>query len=99
MMDVQMRKRIFELSVQAVAEQLNVSADYLSGMLKNLIGLNTQQYIHEKLMDKAKRMLSTTSLSVSEIAHQLGFEHPQSFSRLFKVKTQQSPLEFRAAFN
>ena len=41
----------------------------------------------------------TTQLSVSEIAYDLGFEHPQSFSKLFKSKTQQTPLEFRGSFN
>jgi AraC family transcriptional activator of pobA len=60
-------------------------------------GLNTQQHIHEKLIAKAKENLSTTNLSVSEIAYELGFEHSQSFSKLFKSKTNQSPLEFRAS--
>ncbi|MDQ0969317.1 AraC-like DNA-binding protein [Flavobacterium sp. W4I14] len=36
---------------------------------------------------------------VSEIAYQLGFEHPQSFSKFFKTKTHLSPLEFRHSFN
>jgi len=71
----------------------------LSGLLKVLTGLNTQQHIHQKLIDKAKEKLSTTNLSVSEIAYELGFEHPQSFSKLFKTKTKFSPLEFRQSFN
>uniref|UniRef100_UPI0026D7B79C helix-turn-helix domain-containing protein n=1 Tax=Fibrisoma montanum TaxID=2305895 RepID=UPI0026D7B79C len=58
-----------------------------------------QQYIQNKLIDTAKEVLSTTSLSVSEIAYQLGFEYPQSFSKLFKNKTNVSPLEFRQSFN
>jgi len=86
-------------TVGNIATQLHVSADYLSGMLKALTGLNTQQLIHEKLIEKAKVQLSTTTLSVSEIAYQLGFEHPQSFSKLFKTKTNLSPLEFRQSFN
>jgi AraC family transcriptional activator of pobA len=86
-------------SVAYLAGQLNVSPDYLSGLLKTLTGLTTQQHIHEKLIEKAKEQLSTTSLSVSEIAYQLGFEHSQSFSKLFKSKTNLSPLEFRASFN
>jgi AraC family transcriptional regulator, transcriptional activator of pobA len=68
-------------------------------MLRNLTGQNAQQHIHFKLVEKAKELLSTTNLSVSEIAYQLGFEHPQSLSRLFKSKTKLSPLEFRASFN
>lgn len=86
-------------SVQAVAENLNISPNYLSGLLKVLTGQNTQQHIHNKLIEKAKERLSTTRLSVSEIAYGLGFEHAQSFSRLFKSKTKVSPLEFRQSFN
>lgn len=86
-------------SVQFVADQLNVSPSYLTGLLKVLTGQSTQQHIHEKLIEKAKEKLSTTQLSVSEIAYELGFEYPQSFSKLFKSKTQVSPLEFRQSFN
>lgn len=86
-------------SVQHIADTLNVSANYLSGLLKTLTGQSTQQHIHEKLIEKAKEKLSTTDLSVSEIAYELGFEHPQSFSKLFKTKARLSPLEFRQSFN
>ncbi|NJB72409.1 AraC-like DNA-binding protein [Saonia flava] len=86
-------------SVQSIAENLNVSPNYLSGLLKSLTGQSTQQHIHEKLIAKAKEQLSTTQLSVGEIAYELGFEHPQSFSKLFKSKVNLSPLEFRARFN
>ena len=86
-------------TVQYIAGKLNVSPGYLSGLLKTLTGQSTQQHIHDKLMEKAKERLSTTVLSVSEIAYELGFEHPQSFSKLFKTKTKLSPLEFRQSFN
>ncbi|AUP80132.1 helix-turn-helix domain-containing protein [Flavivirga eckloniae] len=85
-------------TVQHIAYQLNVSPTYLSSLLKSLTGQNTQQLIHEKLIEKAKEKLSTTQLSVSEIAYGLGFEHPQSFSKLFKLKTTMSPLAFRKSF-
>lgn len=85
-------------SVYFVADALNISGKYLGSMLKQLTGLTTQQHIHEKLIEKAKEKLSTTNLSVSEIAYELGFEHSQSFSKLFKTKTKQSPLEFRSSF-
>lgn len=87
------------LTVQYISDRLYVSPSYLRGLLKTLTGLSTQQYIHEKLIEKAKEQLSTTDLSVSEIAYALGFEHIQSFSKLFKSKTKQSPLEFRAGFS
>ncbi len=85
-------------TVQFLAEKLNLSPGYLSDMLRSLIGQNAQQYIHEKLIEKAKERLTTTQLSMSEIAYELGFEHSQSFSKLFKNKTNQSPMEFRASF-
>lgn len=86
-------------TVSYLAEQLNLSPSYLSDMLRSLIGQSAQQYIHEKLIEKAKEKLSTTTLSVSEVAYALGFEHSQSFSKLFKTKTNLSPLEFRRSFN
>jgi AraC-like DNA-binding protein len=86
-------------TVQFISERLNVSVSYLSRVLKRLTGQSTQQHIHDKLIEKAKEKLSTTDLSVSEIAYELGFEHPQSFSKLFKAKTNLLPLEFRQSFN
>lgn len=86
-------------TVQYVADALNISPKYLSGLLKTLTGQGTQQHIHGKLIEKAKEKLSTTNLSISEIAYELGFEHSQSFSKLFKTKTDLSPLEFRASFD
>lgn len=86
-------------TVQYISEKLNVSPGYLGSLLRVLTGENTQQHIHNKLIEKAKEKLSTTDLSVSEIAYGMGFEYPQSFSRLFKAKTKLSPLEFRASFN
>src|SRR5690606_37210619 len=61
-------------TVQLVAHSLNVSANYLSSLLKSLTGLNTRQHIYEKLIEIAKEKLSTTNLTVSEIAYELGFE-------------------------
>ena len=85
--------------VQFLSEKLNVSPGYLSDMLRSLTGQNTQQHIHNKLIEKAKEKLSTTDLSVNEVAYTLGFEYPKSFSKLFKTKTALSPLEFRQSFN
>jgi len=85
-------------SVQDIAAQLQLSPNYLSRILKTLTGKNTQQFIHDKIMVKAKELLVTTTLSVSEIAYALGFEHPQSFSKFFKGKTKESPLAFRDRF-
>jgi len=86
-------------TVQYVSETLHMSPSYLRGLLNALTGQSTQHYIHDKLIERAKLKLSTTDLSVGEIAYALGFEHPQSFSKLFKTKTNLSPLEFRRSFN
>jgi AraC family transcriptional regulator, transcriptional activator of pobA len=86
-------------TVQYFSERLNVSSNYLSDLLRTITGQTTQQHIHNKLIEQAKVILTTTNLSVSEIAYQLGFEHSQSFSKLFKSKTDLTPVEFRASFN
>ena len=86
-------------TVQYLARQLNYTPNYLSDMLRSLTGLNAQQHIHQKLIEKSKELLSSTNLTISEVAYKLGFGHPQSFSRLFKIKTKVSPLQFRSAFN
>lgn len=86
-------------TVTALAEQMNISPNYLGKLLRMHTRQNTQQHIQNRLIDYAKERLSTTNMSVSEIAYELGFEHPQSFSKLFKQKTNQSPLEFRQSFN
>lgn len=86
-------------TVQFLSDKLNISPSYLSDMLRSLTGQNAQQHIHSKLIENAKVKLSASDLSISEIAYQMGFEHPQSFSRLFKSKTNLSPQEFRASFN
>ncbi|MCU7613507.1 helix-turn-helix transcriptional regulator [Chryseobacterium sp. GMJ5] len=86
------------LTVHTIAEAMNLSPNYLSDLLRIHTGQNTQQHIHEKLIAKAKEKLSSTQLSVSEIAYTLGFEHAQSFSTLFKKKTKMAPLEFRSKF-
>lgn len=86
-------------SVQYLSEQLNMSSSYLSDMLRNLTGQNAQIYIQVFVINKAEELLSTTNLSVKEIAYNLGFEYPQSFSTMFKKKTKKTPLQYRASFN
>lgn len=86
-------------TVKYLSDRLGISPSYLRDLLKSLTGKNTQQHIHEHLIGIAKEQLATTNLSVSEIAYGLGFEHAQSFSKLFRLKTKQSPLEYKAGFN
>lgn len=86
-------------SVTYIVQKLNVSPSYLSGLLKTRTGKSTQQYRQDKVIEKDKEKLSMTNLTVSEIAYELGFEHPQSFSKLFKAKTDWTPLSFRKSFH
>lgn len=86
-------------TVQQVAKELNVSADYLSDMLRTVSGQTAQQHIQARVIDKAKQLLATTNLQVSEIAYQMGFEYPQSFHKLFKNKTNMSPIQYRESLN
>lgn len=86
-------------TVEHIADELHVSPNYLSDLLRSLTGLNTQQHIHKRFIETAKEILSTTDMSISEIAYHMGFDYPQSFTRLFKSKTNQTPLEFRQSFN
>ena len=86
-------------TVEHISNELHISANYLSNSLKSLTGMSTQQHIHEKLIEKAKEQLSSSQKSISEIAYALGFEYPSSFNKLFKRKTEMSPLEFRKRFN
>lgn len=86
-------------SVQGIANEVNLSPSYLSDQLRSTTGQNTQQYIQNHLIERAKELLSTTNLSVGEIAYQLGFGYSQSFSKLFKKNTMQTPMEYRQSFN
>lgn len=85
-------------TVEYLAGELHLSPRYLSDMLRSLTGQGAQQHIHDKLIAKAKEHLAGNQLTVAEVAYQLGFERPQSFHKLFKKKTQQTPLEFKQGF-
>ncbi len=87
------------LTVEYLAGQLHLTPNYLSDALRSLTGMGAQQHIHSILIEKAKEYLSSTNLSVSEIAYHLGFERSQSFNKLFKIKMNLSPLKYRASFN
>ena len=85
-------------SVTYLAEALHLSPNYLSRLLKTLTGQSTKQFVLGKVMELAQEKLATTTLTVNEIAYELGFAHPQSFSKLFKSQTQLSPRQFRQSF-
>jgi len=82
-------------TVKYLADQVHLSASYLSDLLKKETGMHAQDLIHYYLIEEAKNILLNTNLSVGEIAFSLGFEYPQYFSKLFKRKTGQTPIEYR----
>jgi AraC-like DNA-binding protein len=86
-------------TVQELAAGLSLSPGYLGDMLRSLTGMNAQQHIHNWIIERSKNLLATTSLSVGEIAYRLGFSYPQSFNKLFRNKTSQSPLEYRQSLS
>lgn len=82
-------------TVNQLAADMNMSANYMSDLLKKQTGKSALELIHQQLIEKAKYMLLNSNDSVSTIAYQLGFEYPQYFSRMFKKKTTMTPQEFR----
>jgi AraC-like DNA-binding protein len=81
--------------VKYFASALNLSTNYLADLLNKYTGKSTQEHIYLKLTDKAKSLLWSTDKAISEIAYDLGFEHPSHFTKLFKRRTGVSPKDFR----
>ncbi len=82
-------------SVKYLAEQLHLSPNYLSDLLKKETGKSTLDHIHQKIVEIAKRKLLAPNNSISSVAYDLGFEYPQYFTRVFKKMTGTTPLEYR----
>jgi len=82
-------------TVKYCAENLHLSANYLGDLIKKETGKSPQEHIQLKLIDIAKERIFDTSKSLSEIAYDLGFKHPQHFSRMFKNETGYTPNEYR----
>jgi AraC-like DNA-binding protein len=85
-------------TVNYLARALNVSPNHLSDVLKENTGKSASEHIAVNVIEKAKELITTTTLSVGEIAFHLGYQHSQSFSKLFKKKVGCSPLEYRERF-
>jgi AraC-type DNA-binding domain-containing proteins len=82
-------------TVKYCADQLHLSANYFGDLIKKETGKSAQEHIQLKLIDIAKERIYDTSKSLSEIAYDLGFKHPQHFSRMFKNETGYSPNQYR----
>ncbi|WP_216639068.1 AraC family transcriptional regulator [Flammeovirga sp. SJP92] len=82
-------------SVKYCGEELNMSPNYFSDLLKKETGRGAQDHIHSFVIEKAKTQLLNSRESIAQIAYGLGFEYPQNFSKLFKKRTGKSPVQYR----
>ncbi len=82
-------------SVAYCASELNLSAGYLGDLIKKETGKTAQECIQLKLIELAKERIFDEEKSVSQIAYELGFKYPQHFTRLFKQRVGQTPIEYR----
>lgn len=83
-------------TVKYCADQLHLSANYFGDLIKKETGKSALDNIQLKIMDIAKERIFDKSKTLSEIAYELGFKHPQHFSRMFKNETGQTPNEYRS---
>ena len=83
-------------TVKYFADQLHLSPNYFGDLIKKETGKSAQEHLQLRLMDIAKERMFDTSKTISEIAYELGFKHPQHFSRMFKNETGYTPVEYRS---
>ena len=82
-------------TVQYCADELCLSANYLSDLLRKETGMSAMKHIQQKTLETAKERVFNTQKSISEIAYELGFAYPQHFSRWFKKQAGYTPNEYR----
>lgn len=85
------------LSVQDLAQKLALHPSYLSRLFKDKVGKGIKEYSNDLRLNMAADLLTSSQLSVEEIANKTGFAGTQSFSKAFKKARGQSPLNFRKA--
>jgi AraC family transcriptional activator of pobA len=84
-------------TVSDYAKTLGITPDHLSRRCRTATGMGALELVHERLMLEARRLIAYTPATIAEIAHQLGFDDPAYFSRLFARRTGQSPSAYREA--
>ena len=83
------------LTIQEIADELSMSYSNFRKLFKEYTGLSPAVYQEDLKLQRAKELLSTTDLSVKEIAYRLNFDSPDYFSAKFKIKTGRKPSEMR----
>jgi AraC-like DNA-binding protein len=84
-----------DLTIQQVADELGVSYSNFRKLFKEYTGISPALYQQDLRLQRAKELLSTTDMSIKEIAYQLNFESPDYFSSKFRAKVGRKPSEFR----
>ena len=87
-----------EISLLVLSEQFHLSAQYISQLFKSEIGVNFLSYLTSIRMEKAKKLLVTTSLSVAEILEQVGYGDYRVFTKVFKKSEGVTPSQYRRDF-
>jgi transcriptional regulator GlxA family with amidase domain len=85
------------LQVATLAAKASISPSHFFALFKRRIGLAPMDYFTRLRMERARLLLETTSLSVKEVAAELGYDDPFYFSRVFKSVNQLAPSDYRAA--
>lgn len=86
-------------SVAYFASQLNLSISYFGDLIKKQTGRTAKEYIQDKMIEFAKERIFDPTISINQIAYDLGFTYPQHFTRLFKQKVGQTPKLYRCSLN
>lgn len=84
-----------DLSIEALASQINFSPYYFSRLFKQAMGTSPYNYIVQRRIEAAKRLLRTTQLPIEQIALSVGYGNASHFSRLFKQRVKLTPRAFR----
>ncbi len=84
-----------DISLNAVARSINVSANYLSAVFSQKMGMSFVEYVTQKRMARAKQLLRQSRKRTGEIASEVGYKDPRYFSFVFKKTQGCSPREYR----
>lgn len=90
-----MARQLGQPTVAWCSSQFHLSPNYFGDMVKRQLHITAQEYIQGKIIERAKSLIADSSLSVSEVAEQLGFAYSNHFTRFFRTKTGMSPTEYK----
>ncbi|MOA01751.1 HTH-type transcriptional activator Btr [compost metagenome] len=85
------------ISIDQMAEAVHLHPNYFIAYFKKHFGIPPLKYVNRKRCDRAKQLLTSTSLSIKEIADQTGFKETNHFAKFFRKETSLSPTEYRSA--